>query len=454
MRKPCFEENARSVAVETLSQWEERPLPIDRIFTARAARLEPAERRLARTLVYGVLRWRDTLDAVIAHYSRHSLDQLESRVLTTLRVGVFQLFFLSRIPSSAAVNTTVNTMKHARKPSWLVGFVNGVLRRIAAERANLAGFALDSNGLPHTNHPEWLCSRWRKHFGEEQMRAICAINNTEPVLSLRVNTRKNGRADFLAQLKKNGVNAQLGRISPVGLVVDGYPGPITTLYGYEVGRFQVQDEGAQLVSMLLSGLPGPSRVLDACAGLGGKTGHLVELLPAGSAVLALEPDGHRYRLLLENINRLGHEKQVQPLQATVATLARKKPPPLAPFDAILIDAPCSGTGVIRRQPDIRWNRQPADLPKYAEQQGALLHQAAGLLKPGGLLVYATCSLEPEENMQVVERFLAGTKAFTLEPAAPHLPEQAKNLALENGVLATLPTDGCDGFFAACLRRSL
>ena len=451
MRKPSFEENARTVAVESLCQWEERPLPIDRIFTARADRLEPAERRLARTLVYGVLRQRDTLDAVIANYSRHGLDQLERRVLTTLRVGVFQLFFLSRIPASAAVNTTVNTMKRARKPSWLVGFVNSVLRRVAAERASLARFALDSEGLTRANHPEWLCSRWRKHFGEEQMRAICAINNTEPVLSLRVNTRKGGRADFLAELKKNGINAQPGRISPVGLAVDGYPGPIPTLYGYEAGRFQVQDEGAQLISMLLSGLPGPSRVLDACAGLGGKTGHLAELLPAGSTVLALEPDGHRYRLLLENINRLGHEKQVQPLQAALAALYRKQPPA---FDAILIDAPCSGTGVIRRQPDIRWNRQPADLPKYAEQQSALLHEAAGLLKPGGLLVYATCSLEPEENMQAVERFLAGKKTFTLEPAAPRLPEQAKSLARENGALATLPTDGCDGFFAACLRRAL
>ena len=450
MQKP-LEENARSVAVETLSQWEERPLPIDRIFTARAARLEPTERRLARTLVYGVLRQRDTLDAVIANYSRHALDQLESRVLTTLRVGVFQLFFLSRIPSSAAVNTTVNTMKRARQPSWLVGFVNGVLRRIAAGRANLGKFALDSEGLARTNHPEWLCSRWRKHFGEEQMRAICTINNTEPALSLRVNIRKGGRTDFLAELKKNGINTELSRISPVGLVVDGYPGPIPTLYGYEAGRFQVQDEGAQLISMLLSGLPGPCQVLDACAGLGGKTGHLVELLPTGSTVLALEPDTHRYRLLLENINRLGHEKQVRPLQGTLATLGRKKPPP---FDAILIDAPCSGTGVIRRQPDIRWSRQAADLPKYAQQQAALLHEAASLLKPGGLLVYATCSLEPEENMQVVERFLASSSSFDLESAVPHLPEQAKVMAQSNGTLTTLPTDGCDGFFAACLRRAL
>lgn len=451
MRKSSFEENARSVAVETLDQWEGRPLPIDRIFTARAARLEPVERRLARTLVYGVLRQRDTLDAVIANYSRHGLDQLDSRVLTTLRVGVFQLFFLSRIPSSAAVNTTVNTMKRGRKPSWLVGFVNGVLRRIAAERADLARFAQDSEGLARTNHPQWLCARWSKLFGDEQMRAICAVNNTEPILSLRVNTRKGGRADFLAELKKNGINTEVGRISPLGLLVDGYPGPIPTLYGYEAGRFQVQDEGAQLISLLLSCLSGPCRVLDACAGLGGKTGHLVELLPAGSTVLALEPDGHRYRLLLENINRLGHEKQVRPVQGTLASLLRKK---TEPFDAILVDAPCSGTGVIRRQPDIRWNRQPADLAKYAAQQLTLLQQAAALLKPGGLMVYATCSLEPEENMQVVERFLAGSPAFSLASAAPCLPEQAQSLVQENGSFATLPTDGCDGFFAVCLRRAL
>ena len=450
MARP-LEENARTVAVDALCQWEERHLPIDRVFTARAARLEPAERRLARTIVYGVLRQRDTLDAAISSFSRHSLAQMQSRILMTLRVGVYQLMYLSRIPSSAAVNTTVNTLKRARQPSWLIGFVNGVLRRIAAERETLHRFSLDAAGLARTNHPDWLCARWQNNFGEAQMRAMCSINNSEPPLSLRVNTRKIGRSDFLAELKKNGITAQASRISPVGIVVEGYPGPVNTVYGYDGGIFQVQDEGAQLISMLLGGLSGPCRVLDACAGLGGKTGHLVELLTAASTVLALEPEANRYRLLQENIRRLQHSQQVQTVQNTLEGFARAK---VQPFDAILIDAPCSGTGVIRRQPDIRWNRQPEDLPKYSALQRMLLEQAATLLKPGGLMVYATCSLEAEENTQVLDAFLAGQTTFSLEQAAARLPEQARSFAQKSGCFVTLPTDGCDGFFASCLRRAL
>ncbi|NLZ16394.1 MAG: 16S rRNA (cytosine(967)-C(5))-methyltransferase RsmB [Desulfobulbaceae bacterium] len=445
------EENARTVAVDTLCHWEERHLPIDRIFTEKAAGLDPTERRLARSIVYGILRQRDTLDAVLTSYSSHPPSKMKSRTLMTLRAGIYQLFFLSRIPSSAAVNATVNTLKRARQPSWMVGFANGVLRRIAGERESLAGYALDRAGLPRTNHPEWLCARWEKQYGKGQMRAICAINNSEPSLTLRVNTRKIGRTDFLAELKKSGVKVQPSRISPVGLVVDGYPGPVHTLHGYEAGLFQVQDDGAQLISMLVADIPGAGRVLDACAGLGGKTGHLVELLPAGSTVLALEPDRFRQRLLLENIQRLGHGSQVMPVQGTVAEFVQTRP---QPFDAILIDAPCSGTGVIRRQPDIRWNRQPGDLPKLAAQQLALMQQASAVLKPGGLMVYATCSLEAEENMEVVERFLGSNSAFTLEPAGPHLPEQARSFVREKGSFSTLPTDGCDGFFSCCLRRAL
>lgn len=444
------EENARSVAVESLCHWAEKRQPMARIFTERAAGLETVERRLARTMVYGVLRQQDTLDAALSHFCRHRIEEMKSRTRMTLRVGVFQLMFLSRIPASAAVNTTVNTLKGARQPGWLVGFVNGVLRRMAAERETLNRFSVDADGLPRTNHPQWLCARWQKLYGGERMRAICALNNSEPPLSLRVNTRKIGRADFLAALHKSGINAHQGVFSPLGLVVAGYPGPVMTLHGYAEGCFQVQDEGAQLISMLLGTPSAACRALDACAGLGGKSGHLVEMLPPGSTVVALEPETCRFRLLQDNIARLGHGGQIQSVQTTLADFARTKPPP---FDRILVDAPCSGTGVIRRQPDIRWNRQLEDLPRYAEAQLALVRQAAALLKKGGLLVYATCSLEPEENSGVLARILTAEANLRLEDAGPHLPGRAGAL-VRDGCLASLPTDGCDGFFACRLRRIL
>lgn len=444
------EENARTVAVESLCQWEERREPMTRIFAERAARLDAVERRLARSVVYGVLRRQETLDAILAHFCRHRPEQMKSRTRMTLRVGVFQLMFLSRIPASAAVNTTVNTLKAARQPSWLVGFVNGVLRRIAAARGELERFDLDAGGLPRTNHPQWLCARWQKHYGPELMRAICALNNSEPPLTLRVNTCRIGRTDFLAALQKGGINAHPGKLSPLALVVEGYPGPVGGLHGYAEGLFQVQDEGAQLISMLLAGPSGSCRVLDACAGLGGKSGHLVELLPPGSTVLALEPDGYRFRLLLEGMERLGHGERITPTRGNLEDFVRTAP---APFDAILVDAPCSGTGVIRRQPDIRWNRQPEDLPRYAGTQLALVRQAAALLRKDGVLVYATCSLEPEENSLLIAEVLAACPNLRLEPVEPYLPASATALARQ-GFFLSLPTDGCDGFFAARLRRVL
>lgn len=453
------QENARTAAVDTLTRWALQPAPIDRLFDSRAGRLAPADRRLARAIVYGVLRHQEVLDAALTEFSTHPLAKMTPQLRMTLRVGLFQLAFLSRIPASAAVNSTVNTAKRGRHPPWLVGFVNGVLRRAAAEREQLGRFFVDENGRPRCNHPEWLCTRWQAQFGEAAMRSICALNNQEPPLSLRVNTCKIGRADFLALLKKSGIRASPGRYSPVALVVEGYPGPLQTLSGYEAGFFQVQDEGAQLIAPLLSGFSTPVRVLDACAGLGGKTGHLAELLPAGSRIVALEPDRFRFRTLLENLSRLGHAtgpgRRVEPLAGRLEGFARAQGRDQGEkFDAILVDAPCSGTGVIRRQPDIRWIRRPVDLPRYASGQIELLRQAVPLLRPGGLLVYATCSLEPEENMQVISRFLAEHSAFTPEPASLRLPERARKLVRAGGAFASRPTDGCDGFFACCLRRAL
>ena len=444
---------ARFAAVETLTRWGEsqsRSMAI--IFTELARELAPDERRLARTLVYGVLRQQNVLDAVIADYSSHPLKKMKVRTLMTLRIGVYQLLFLTRIPDSAAVNATVNTLKEAGQPRWLIGFVNGLLRKVAGERAGLGRFCLDSAGEPLPNHPLWLCNRWQKRFGHEQARAICAVNNMEPPLSLRVNTRRISRGDFVDLLNKSGIGCRKSQLSPVGVEVIGYPGPITTLTGYVEGFFQVQDDAAQLASFLIKKDSEPLRVLDACAGLGGKTSHLVEILPPGSTVRALEPDERRYSLLTENLHRLGHLAQAQTLRSTLEDYVRMVRP--RPFDALFVDAPCSGTGVIRRQPDIRWNRLEKDLLNYQKGQLALLTCASAILKPGGIMVYATCSLEEEENEQVIEQFLAGSPQMYKEDATAFLPESAHSLTNEKGDFAPLPLDGCDGFFACRLRRHL
>ena len=440
----------RTAAVEILCLWATTHNPVDHLFQATAPRVAEIDRGLVKTLVYGVLRRKQYLDHIIRSHSRHPLRKMKVRTLMTLRLGVFQLLLLSRIPESAAVNATVNTLKAAGQPGWLVGFVNGLLRAVVRERATLpTPEALAAAEPPLLNHPDWLVQRWQARFGDPLTREICRCNNTEPPLTLRTNTRRTGRALLRARLAQSGIVVENGRYSPAALVVPAFPGAVTALPGYAEGLFQVQDEAAQLASLLVTPLPARCRVLDGCAGVGGKTSHLAELLPAGGTLVAVEPDRRRYGLLRENLARLGLGGSVDALRTDLAQFAATRP---TPFDAILIDAPCSGTGVIRRQPDIRWNRQPEDLETYQRDQLQLLAIAARLLKPGGVLVYATCSLEPEENEQTVARFLERHPDFAIDPAGHLLPEAARRLVDADGFFHPTPANGLDGFFAARLRH--
>lgn len=439
----------RTAAVEVLCLWATTHNPVDSLYQATAPRLAEIDRGLVKTLVYGVLRQKHYLDHIIRRFSRHPLRKMKVRTLMTLRIGVFQLLLLSRIPESAAVNATVNTLKAARQPGWLIGFVNGLLRAVARERAALpTPEDLAVAEPPLLNHPDWLVVRWQARYGLPRTREVCRRNNVEPLLTLRTNSRRIGRTLLRDRFQKSGITVERGRYSASALIVSAFPGAVTALPGYEEGYFQVQDEAAQLVSLLIGPLPGRCRVLDGCAGLGGKTSHLAELLPADGALFAVEPDRRRYGLLRENLSRLGLGGTVQSLRTDLEQFAATRP---EPFDAILIDAPCSGTGVIRRQPDIRWNRQPEDLPIYQRDQLQLLAKAATLLRPDGVLVYATCSLEPEENEETVARFLERHPHFAVDHAGPLLPETARCLVDENGFFHSTPADGLDGFFAARLR---
>jgi 16S rRNA (cytosine967-C5)-methyltransferase len=421
---------------------------VDLLFHAAIERVAEIDRGLVKTLVYGVLRQKEYLDHIIRSFAKHPLRKMKPRTLMALRVGTFQLLFLSRIPQSAAVNATVNTLKEAGQPTWLIGFVNGLLRTISRSRANLPTADQMAVGEPPLlNHPAWLIERWQSKFGRETARAICTANNAEPPLTLRVNGRRTSRTLLRELLTKSGIAVGNGLYSPLGLVIDAYPGSIGSLPGYDGGHFQIQDEAAQLASLLIGPLPSLCRVLDGCAGLGGKTSHLAEMLPPDGAIVAVEPDPRRYGLLRENLRRLGHGAAVLPIRTDLRSYAATRP---QPFDAILIDAPCSGTGVIRRQPDIRWNRQPEDLATYQQTQIHLLEIAASLLKPGGALVYATCSLEPEENEEVVRLLHQRCPQFTVENAVPLLPEAARRLVDPSGFFSPCPADGLDGFFAARL----
>ncbi len=437
---------ARFSAVETLCRLYRQRLPVKPLLDRAVDGLPAIERGLAMQLVYGVLRRRQQLDRSLELLSRTPLKKLDPTVHQTLAVGLYQLFFLERIPPSAAVNEMVECCKAAGLPRHLSGFVNGILRQAIREKETLAGAAMrDKAGREIVNHPEWLVARWRHHFGEEEALRICRENNREPMLALRTNTVKISREEYLELLAANGIAAGEGRYAAEAVVLPRYQGTITGLPGYSEGYFQVQDEAAQLATCLLGPFRRGAAYLDGCAGLGGKTSHLLQLAARYDfTVHAVEPEPQRLKKLRENLSRLLSDKLPVIHETVLQQVAGEV---LPRFAGILIDAPCSGTGVIGRHPDIRWNRRPEDLAHYRREQLDLLARAAELLAPGGILVYATCSLEPEENMEVVRKYLAEHENFRLTDCSPYLPPAAARFIVD-GCFAPRPEEGIDGFFAA------
>ena len=447
----------RYSAIEILCRWEENHLPLDRLmehyFTATALKDE-RDRQLTISMVYGVIRWRTYLDWVLNRFSSHPLAKMKNRTLQALRVGLFQLLFLDRIPGSAAVNETVQALKDMKQPKWLTGFVNGMLRNLERERGNVPSPSRNKDKIPEPallSHPEWLIQRWQDRYGKNKAVAICAANNTQAQLCLRVNTSLTTPAALLKKLKAAGMHVEPGRFSPIAVRVADFHGTVTAIPGFSEGLFQVQDEAAQLVSMLLAPLKPGNLYLDACAGLGGKTSHLAQMMPAGSILEASEPHAGRVKKLRENLVRLRLDKAVTIVEGMIESLL---PAGKEIYHGVLLDAPCSGIGVIRRHPDIRWNRNPTDLLRYQEMQTDLLDAAAELVAPAGILVYATCSIEPEENGAVVEKFLEKHPCFAVSDCRVALPESCTALVDSRGFFRTLPgRDDLDGFFAAKLFKN-
>jgi 16S rRNA (cytosine967-C5)-methyltransferase len=429
--------------METLLAWEKAQEPLDQVLESMvslAAMDDPRDRQLVMALVYGVVRWQGYLDAIIQKFSSHPLRQMKPLTLAALRVGLYQLVFLDRVPESAAINETVQGLKSARQPKWLTGFVNGVLRAIARQKAVLPA---PDEAAAVLSHPAWLVARWKALFGPERTRRICWINNTQPELVVRVNSRRISTDDWLTRLRENGIECERGLFAQDAVRIKNFQGSVTALPGYGEGFFVVQDEAAQLVTQLLAPFT-DGRYLDACAGLGGKTLHLAQVLPEKASVVAVEPSQKRQALLRDNLHRLGGV-EIEIHGTTLQEFAGQRQ---GGFAGVLVDAPCSGLGVIRRQPDIRWKRTMEALRGYHVRQLELLAVAAGLVEKGGVLVYATCSIDPKENDEVIAAFLDAQPEFSITPVQEYLPEAARSLCDDQGFFKTTPEQGLDGFFAA------
>ncbi|MBN8246370.1 MAG: 16S rRNA (cytosine(967)-C(5))-methyltransferase RsmB [Verrucomicrobia bacterium] len=394
-------------------------------FSALAA----ADRRLAQELVLGVLRWRDALDWLIAR--RSGGRPQEPVVREALRLAFYQVFWLDRIPDHAAVHDAVQSCRDAGR-SRQSGFVNAVLRGSLREREAVRSLLTDlrhSDPATGWSHPAWLVDRWRTALGPEQLQRLLAWNNTPPGVSVRVNALKTTPDALAARWAGEGVSAAPRSVewAPFAAVFDllGHP-PLATLPSFRDGGFYVQDPSTLLSVALLEPRSG-ERLLDACAAPGGKT-TLIAQLQAGSGVLVAEDAAaSRLDLLRENCERLGADR----VEIGLPSESRE-----AEFDGILVDAPCSNTGVLRRRVESRWRLSAAELPLLAERQLALLRAAGARLRAGGRMVYSTCSLEPEENRAVVDRFLSGTPEFVLETDRQLHPV----------------SDGVDGAYAARLRK--
>lgn len=404
--------------------------------------LEPRDRGLLNELVKGTLRRRGTLDAVLALYLRQELETLPNWIQQALRLGVYQWLFLDRMPAHAAVSETVALARKYGHPGT-AGLVNSVLRRLSETPRDTIWEQLRAISDPTarlvalTSHPAWLLERWTRRFGEDDTLALAEANNRTALVGLRANRLRLDRKELLHRLEQAGVSAEPGRFAPLHVSLRGEV-DFASLPVVRRGDATVQDESETLVGHLVDPKPG-ERVLDLCAAPGGKTTHLAELMGDRGDVVAVEQNPARALVLEKNLERVGLRS------VTVRVADAREPVPGVPFDRVLVDAPCSGLGVLARRADARWRKSPEGIAQMHAVQCELLAAGAHAVRPGGTLVYSVCTFEPEETAEVVRWFGERHPEFRRVAAGEWLPAEVVG---EGGEFLCLPhRHGTDGVFA-------
>jgi 16S rRNA (cytosine967-C5)-methyltransferase len=413
--------------------------------------LNAPDRAFATDLVYGTLRWRGKIDYYLSHFVDQDLAKLEPLVASTLQLGAYQLLCTKRVPVSAAVDQSVRCIRAAGMDR-ATGLVNAVLRRLSLEHQKIVLPSAHDDPIAHLTHalslPRWLAERWIEHFGVDDAVALAIACNEPPPLTVRANRARGDAGELLQDLREDFPNATACRFARDGIVL-GRKGNPARDQGFLAGRFTVQDEASQLVVALLDPQPG-ERVLDICAAPGGKTTAIAERVGPSGCVVAVDRNTRRLDLVQRAVRRLGL-KGIR----TVARDATRSLAELAPeggFDRILVDAPCSGLGTLRRNPDAKWRVREGDPARLAEIQRALVGSASAVLRPGGALVYSTCTVLAEENEEIARHFLHGPRDFAPIPKDA-VPDEVKTVAGPDGFLRTFPhIHDTDGFFAARFER--
>jgi 16S rRNA (cytosine967-C5)-methyltransferase len=443
----------RAICLEILNQTENSDRHPDDLLNdsfKKYRHLTPLDRGFLTELTYGVLRWRENLDWSIRSLSKIPFEKIERETLHILRLGLYQIEFLTRTPASAAVNESVKLAKQSRG-SGGGGFVNAILRSYLRKKEEIPFPKIEQDPGLHLSvvlsHPLWLVRRWIEEMGVEETLRTCTLNNRIPTLTLRTNTLKISREELIEKLRGKGLNAAPTHYSLDGiLLID--PPPVSELFFLNEGFFIIQDEASQLVTSILDPKPG-EKILDGCAAPGGKTTHIAQKMGNQGGVYGLDLTQEKLFLIEEMCKRLG-VIIVKRLKGDATRLL----PSLKgmKFDRVLADVPCSGFGTLRKNPDLKWRKGEEDIKRLSELQTAILSNLSRYVKGGGVLVYSTCTVFQEENEEVVENFLKNHPEFHLDPMAEVLTDKFHPF-IRNGYFKTFPPkDEMDGFFVARLKR--
>ncbi|MGE5544647.1 MAG: 16S rRNA (cytosine(967)-C(5))-methyltransferase RsmB [Bacillota bacterium] len=416
--------------------------------------LSDRDRGLVTELVNGTIRMKKHLDWVLDLFLVRNQRKLKSKVYVILILSLYQMLFLERVPAYAIINEAVEMARS--EGQGVSGLVNGLLRNVERNKDHITYPDPNRDMVSYLavfySHPEWMVARWLERYGLEETRKLLAFNNQGPPLTVRANRMKNDARELRAVLEEEGVMAREGMISQTSLVLESIPVPLFRLGSYREGLFYVQGESTMLIPLCLSPRPG-TLVYDFCCGVGGKTTHLAEIMGNQGTIIAFDMYRHKLELLGINCRRLGIgivEGREGNLFASIRGLDQA--------DSVLLDVPCSGLGVLRSRADLRWRRKEADIELMSNLQSQMLEQVARTVRSGGKLLYSTCSLEPEENQKVVERFIQGHRDFEfldfdeILESNPWLDSGA--MSMDKGRLTIFPPrHQIDGMFISLMRRN-
>ncbi len=451
--------DSRHIALTILTDSEKNKSILDESlakFSKNLDKLSKKDRALTNSIIFGTLRFKAKLDWTIAPFSNKKITELDKTVIWAIRIALFQMMFMDKIPVSAAVNTAVNIVK-AESGRGAANFTNAVLRKISRNFSKVKPPDKKENPALYISinksMPLWLSKRWLKQYGFADCIKLCDAINLIPPITIRTNTLKSDRASLFKLIKEDVKNSSYTKYAEDGISFTNPLKPINETKSFKDGLFQVQDQAAQITTILLNPKPGEI-ILDACAGNGGKTAHAAMLMSNQGRIVATDTSGKKLANLEKEIKRLSlkivETKQINILKNDDKSFDKT-------FDKVLLDAPCSGLGVLRRNPDAKWNKTHKDIKRLAARQKRFLSSVAGFVKPGGKILYCVCSCEIEENEYVIKDFLGQNPNFKIDKSLKDQCFQSHKPLIENffftdkGFFKSFPhAPFMDGFFVACL----